>query len=139
MSLDRLPQLRCRVREPHYTLAVTRCRACRRWRSDQLSQGATRLPHAPGRPLSAVVDAIAHIDVETPWLAKQGFVAGAAAPMPVAGGLGLAIRVRFHNRAPEQLAIGLAFHQQAANQLGGNLLGGASKEGLGEGREGFYG
>jgi len=51
--------------------------------------------------------------------------------MPVAGGLGLAIRLRFHNHAPQQLAIRLAFHQQAANELGGNLLGGAGEECLG--------
>ena len=33
----------------------------------------------------------------------------------------------------------LAFHQQAADELGGNLLGGAAKEGVGEvfgGRDG---
>ena len=47
----------------------------------------------------------------------------------------------FHNHAPEQLAIRLAFHQQAADQLGGNLLGGAGEEGLGEvlGGRGGYG
>ena len=28
--------------------------------------------------------------------------------------------------------MGLALHQQAANELGGNLLGGAAEEGLGE-------
>ena len=27
----------------------------------------------------------------------------------------------------------MAFHQQAADELGGNLLGGAAKEGVGEG------
>ena len=45
--------------------------------------------------------------------------------MSVAGGLGLAIRLRFHNHAPQQLAIRLPFHQQAANEARGNLLGGA--------------
>ena len=47
----------------------------------------------------------------------------------------------FHNHAPQQLASGLAFHQQAADQLGGNLLGGAGEEGLGEvlGGRGGYG
>jgi hypothetical protein len=35
--------------------------------------------------------------------------------MPVAGGFALAIRLRFHNHAPQQLAIGVAFHQQAAD------------------------
>jgi len=83
--------------------------------------------------LHAVVNAIAHIDIKPPSLAKQRFVAGGAAAVPVTGGLALAIRLRFHNHAPEQLARGLAFHQQAANQLGGNLLGGAGEEGLGEG------
>ena len=55
--------------------------------------------------------------------------------MPVAGGIVLGIRLRFHIHAPQQLAMCLAFHQQAANQLGGNLLGRAVEEGLGEGWE----
>ena len=59
----------------------------------------------------------------------------------VAGWLLLGIRRRFHNHATEQLTIRLAFHQQAADQLGGDLLGGAAEEGLGEvlGRRGGYG
>jgi len=79
-----------------------------------------------------VVNAIAHIHIETPRLTKQGFVAGGAAAVAVAGGLLLGIRLRFHHHAPQQLAIGLAFHQQAADELGGNELGGASEEGLGK-------
>ncbi len=59
--------------------------------------------------------------------------------MPVTGRLALAIRLRFHNHAPQQLAIGLAFHQQAADELGCNLLGGAGEEGLEEGWEVSYG
>ena len=50
----------------------------------------------------------------------------------MAGGLVLGIRLRFHNDAPQQLAIGLAFHQQAADEVGGDNLSGASEEGLGE-------
>ena len=59
----------------------------------------------------------------------------------MAGGVVLRIRFRFHNHAPQQLAIRLAFHQQAADELGGNLLGGAGEEGLGEvlGGRGGYG
>jgi hypothetical protein len=88
-----------------------------------------------------VVNAIAHIDIKPPRLTKQGFIAGAAAAIAVAGGLGLAIRLRFHNHAPQQLARGLAFHKQAADEGGGNLLGGAGEEGLGEvlGKRGGYG
>ena len=86
-----------------------------------------------------MVNAIAHIDVKTPRLAKQGFVAGAAAAVAVAGGLLLGIRLRFHNHPPQQLTIRLAFHQQAADQLGGDLLGGAGEEGLGESWEVAYG
>jgi len=67
-----------------------------------------------------VVNAIAHIDIETPRLTKQGFVAGRAAAVAVAGGLLLGIRLRFHKYAPQKLAIGLPFHQQAADQLGGD-------------------
>jgi len=47
----------------------------------------------------------------------------------VAGGVVLGIRLRFHKYAPQQLAIGLAFHQQAADQLGGDHLGWAGVEG----------
>jgi len=59
----------------------------------------------------------------------------------VAGGILLGIRLRFHNHAPQQFAIRLAFHQQAADEVGGNQLGGAGKEGLGKmlGGRGGYG
>jgi len=70
-----------------------------------------------------------------------GGVAGGAAAVAVAGGLLLGIRLRFHHHAPQQLPSGLAFHQQAADQLGCNLLGGAGEEGLGEvlgGRGGYW-
>ena len=88
-----------------------------------------------------MVDAIAHIHIKPPRLTKQGFVAGGAAAITVAGGLALAIRLRFHNYAPQQLPSGLALHQQAADELGGNQLGGAAEEGLGEvfGGRGGYG
>ena len=82
--------------------------------------------------LDAVVDAIAHIDIKPPRLTKQGFVAGGAAAMPVAGGLALAIRLRFHNHAPEQFSACLVLHQQAANQLRCHLFCRAAEEGLGE-------
>ena len=61
--------------------------------------------------------------------------------MTLAGELGLAIHLRFHNHAPQQLAIRLALHQQAADELGGKLLGGAGEEGVGEvlGERGGYG
>ena len=61
--------------------------------------------------------------------------------MTVAGGIALAIRLRFHNHAPKQLARGLALHKQAADEIGGNLLGGAAEEGLREvlGGRGGYG
>jgi hypothetical protein len=59
----------------------------------------------------------------------------------VAGGLLLGIRLRFHNHAPEQAAIRLAFHQQAADELGGDDLGGAAEEDVGQGlgERGGYG
>jgi len=87
------------------------------------------------------VNAVAHIHIETPRLTKQGFVAGGAAAVAVAGGLLLGIRLRFHKYAPQQLPSGLAFHQQAADQLGCNLLGGSGEEGWGEvtGGRGGYG
>jgi len=85
------------------------------------------------------VNAVAHINVKTPRLTKQRFVAGGAAAVAVAGGLLLGIRLRFHHHAPQQLPSGLVFHQQAADQLGCNLLGGAGEEALGEGWEGLGG
>jgi len=59
----------------------------------------------------------------------------------VTGGVVLRIRLRFHNHAPQQLPSGLALHQQAADELGCNLLGGSGEEGLGEvlGELGGYG
>ena len=48
----------------------------------------------------AVVDAIAHIHIKPPRLTKKGFVARGAAAVAVAGGVALAIRLRFHNHAP---------------------------------------
>jgi hypothetical protein len=80
-----------------------------------------------------VVNAIAHIHIKPPRLAKQRFVAGAAAAEAVAGGLLLGIRLCFHNHAPKQLAIRLPFHQQAADELRGNLLGWAAEERIGGG------
>jgi len=70
-----------------------------------------------------------------------GGVAGGAAAVTVAGGLQLRIRLRFHNHAPQQLAIFLAFHQQATDELGGDDFGGAGEEALGEmlGGRGGYG
>ena len=80
-----------------------------------------------------MVNAMAHLHIETPWLTKQRFFAGAAAAMPVASGLALAIRLRFHDHARQQLAIGLPFHQQVADADGGDLLSRAGEYWLGEG------
>jgi len=68
-----------------------------------------------------------------------GGVAGGAAAVAVAGGLLLRIRLRFHHHAPQQLPSGLAFHQQAADELGGDDLSGAGEEGWGESWEGLGG
>ena len=80
-----------------------------------------------------MVDAIAHIDVKTSWLTKERFVAGGAAAVAVAGGVVLGIRLRFHNHAPKQRTIRLAFHQPAANQLRGDDLRWTAEEGVGQG------
>ncbi len=79
-----------------------------------------------------MVNAITHIDIKPPRLAKERFIAGGAAAVTVAGRVVLRIRLRFHNHAPQQLAIRLALHQQAADELGGNQLCGAAEEALGE-------
>ena len=75
-----------------------------------------------------MVNAIAHIDIKPPRLTKQRFVAGGAAAVAVAGGLLLGIRLRFHNHAPQKLPSGLAFHQQAADQLGATTSSGQAKK-----------
>jgi len=51
-----------------------------------------------------VVDSIAHVHIKPPRLAKQGFVAGGAAAVALAGGLILQIPLPFHNHAPQPLA-----------------------------------
>jgi len=58
----------------------------------------------------------------------------------VEGGLLLGIRLRFHKYAPQQLPSGLAFHQQAADELRSNPLGGVAEEGMGKvlGERGGY-
>jgi len=81
-----------------------------------------------GVSLHAVVDAVAHIEVKATRLTKERFVAGCAVAIAVAGGVVLGIRLRFHNHAPQKIARGLAFHQQAADEVRGNLLGWAGKK-----------
>ena len=49
------------------------------------------------------------------------------------GGVVLGIRLRFHHHTPEQAAVCLPFHQQAANQLRGNDLRWTAEEGVGQG------
>ena len=51
----------------------------------------------------------------------------------MAGGVVLEIRLGFHHHAPKQAAVPLAFHQQASDEVGGDQLGRAGEEGLGEG------
>ena len=59
----------------------------------------------------------------------------------MAGGVVLGIRLGFHHHTPKQAAVLLAFHQQAADEVGGDQFGGATeecvREGLGKG--GGYG
>ena len=75
-----------------------------------------------------MVDAIAHIDVKPPRLTKERFVAGGAAAIAVASGVVLGIRLRFHHHTPEQAAVVLGLHQQAADELGGDELRWAGEE-----------
>ena len=51
------------------------------------------------------------------------------------GGIVLGIGLCFHNHAPQQTSIRLAFHQPAANQLRGNDLRWTAEEGVGQGWE----
>ena len=71
-----------------------------------------------------------------PRLPKQRLITWAAPAVSVAGGYcfaeafgyALAISLCFHNHAPQQLPTYLTLEQQAANEDGGNLLGGAEEE-----------
>ena len=83
-------------------------------------------------PFHAVMDAIADIDVKTPWITKEGLVAGGAAAVAVAGGVVLGIHLRFHHHTPEQAAVCLAFYQPAANKGMGNNFRWTVEEGVGE-------
>ena len=53
----------------------------------------------------------------------------------MAGGLVLGISLGFHNHAPEQAAVWLAFHQATAHQLRSNNFCRAAEEGLRQGWE----
>ena len=50
----------------------------------------------------------------------------------MAGGVVLGICLGFHHHAPQQAPVPLALHQQATNQVGGDKLGRAGEETLGE-------
>lgn len=76
------------------------------------------------------MNAVAHTHIKPPSFANERFVTGAAAELPMAGRLGLAIGLCFHNHVPQECKRGLAFHQQKADELGGELLAGAGEEGL---------
>ena len=64
-----------------------------------------------------------------------GGVAGEAAAVTVTSGIVLGISLCFHNHAPKQVAVVLAFHQPAANQFRGNDLRWTAEEGVGQGWE----
>ena len=57
-----------------------------------------------GDHVDAVVHAVGEIDVEPAGLPEEGVVARRAAAVAVAGRLALAVGLRFHNHAPQQLA-----------------------------------
>ena len=74
-----------------------------------------------------MVNAIADIDVETPWLPKQGLISQGAAAATMAGEVALGIPLRFHHHhTPEQAAVLSAFDQQAPDRVGNDQLGRSS-------------
>ena len=82
-----------------------------------------------------MVDAVTDINVETTRRTKQRFVLGRPPSITVTSGVVLGIRLRFHNHAPKQVAVVLAFHQPATDEVGTHDLGGAGEERFGESRE----
>ena len=99
-------------------------------KSDSPEQHGIRPLGTISHHIHAVVDAIAHIHIETPWLTKERFVAGGAAAITVASGVVLGIRLRFHHHTPEQTAVVLTFHQPATHQVRSDDFCGAAEEGL---------
>ena len=81
-----------------------------------------------GDHVHAVVDAVTDIDIKAPWRTKQGFVLGCPPPITVTSGVVLGIRLCFHNHAPKQGAVVLAFHKAAPHQVRTHLLCGAAEE-----------
>ena len=86
-----------------------------------------------GDHVHAVVDAIADIHIKTPWRSKQGFILGRPPSKTVTSRVVLGVRLRFHDYAPKQTSIGLAFHQPAAHQIRSHDLCWAAEEGVGQG------
>ena len=84
-----------------------------------------------------MVNAIADVHIKPSKLSKQRFVMRRTAAITVTSGIVLGIRLRFHNHAPQQGAVVLAFHQPATYQFRTHQLcgAGAAEEGLGEGWE----
>ena len=87
--------------------------------------------------LLAMVEAVAHIHIKAPRLTEQGFVLERPLPITMGSVIAPGILLRFNNHAPEQVAVLLAFHQPAANQLRGNQLGRAAEEAVGQGWKGL--
>ena len=79
-----------------------------------------------------MVDDIADIHIKPAGLTELGFVSGRAVAETMTSGLVQGIRLRFHDHAPEQIAIVLAFHKPAANQVRGNDLRWSPEEGVGK-------
>lgn len=80
-----------------------------------------------GDPIHAVVNALAHIHIETAWLIEERFLSRVAAAATLTGGGVLGIHLVFHSRARQQRSVEYAFDQQAANEVKGNQLGEAGK------------
>ena len=79
-----------------------------------------------------MVDDIADTYTRPPWLTEQGFVLGRPAPITMKSGIVLGKSLGFNDHAPEQAAVVLAFHQPAAQQIGGNQLCRLSEKAWGE-------
>jgi hypothetical protein len=90
------------------------------WNRDRPKQDTVGPIRAIRHHIHAVVNAITHIHIKTPWRTKKGFIAWSPSSKTMTGRVVLGIRLRFNNHAPKQTSIVLTFHQTATDEVWGD-------------------